>query len=57
LTWITLVAGSFAPISGRQIGTCDEPGFSSSIFHFPMLRLVIEFEVAGPGHLKPSQFM
>ena len=45
------------PFEASRSGLGDEPGFSSPVPHFPMLRLVIEFEVAGPGYLKPSQFM
>ena len=45
------------PFQASRSGLGDEPGFSSPVLHFPMLRVVVEFEVAGSGYLKPSQFM
>ena len=45
------------PFEASRSGLGDEPDLASPIFDFPMLRPVIEFEVAGPGYLKPSQFM
>ena len=45
------------PIQANRSGLGDEPGLSYPVLHFPMLRVVVEFEVAGAGYLKPSQFM
>jgi hypothetical protein len=45
------------PFEADRTGLGDEPGFSSAVLYFPMLRVVVEFEVAGSGYLKPSQFM
>ena len=45
------------PFEASRSGLGDEPDLASPIFDFPMLRLIIEFEVAGPGYLKPSQFL
>ena len=45
------------PIQANRSGLGDEPDLASAVLYFPMLRVVVEFEVAGPGYLKPSQFM
>ena len=35
----------------------DEPGPAFPVLHFPMLRGVVEFDVAGPVDFKPAEFM
>ena len=45
------------PFQASRSGLGDEPDLASAVLYFPMLRPVIEFEVAGPGYLKLSQFM
>ena|ERR1039457_4973606 len=34
-----------------------EPNPAFPVLHFPMLRAVVEFDVAGPVDLKPAEFM
>ena len=53
----TALTVSRVQFQASRSGLGDEPGFSSPVLHLPMLRLIIEFEVAGPGDLKPSQFL
>jgi len=50
-------AGFAVPIQTGNTGFGNEPDFVSPVLHFPMLRGVVEFEVASPGDLEPAQFM
>ena len=45
------------PFQASGSGLGDEPDLASAVLYFPMLRVVVELEVAGSGYLKPSQFM
>ncbi len=45
------------PLQARSTRLGDKPDFVLPVLHFPMLRGVVEFDVAGPGDLKPAEFM
>ena len=45
------------PLQAGRPGFGDEPDFASPVLHLPMLRGVVEFDVAGPGDFKPADFM
>ena len=45
------------PLQASGSGPGDEPELASAVLYLPMLRLVVEFDIAGPGDLKPAEFM
>jgi hypothetical protein len=47
----------FLPLQAGRSGPGDEPDLASAVLHFPLLRGVVEFDVAGSGDFKPTEFM
>jgi hypothetical protein len=45
------------PLQTDGAGPGNEPDFASAVFDFPMLRGVVEFDLAGPGDLQPAKLM
>ena len=45
------------PLQAGRSGLGDEPDLASPVLYLPMLRSVVEFDVAGPGDLKLAEFM
>ena len=45
------------PLQARRTGTGDEPDPAFSVFDFPMLRGVVEFDVGRSVDFKPAEFM
>jgi len=45
------------PLQASGSGPGDEPELASAVLHFPLLRLVVEFDIAGSGDLKAADFI
>ena len=54
LIWVKVL---LFPFKASSSGLGDKPDLASPVLHLPMLRGVVEFDVAGPGDFEPAQFM
>ena len=45
------------PLQTSSAGLGDEPDLASAVPYLPLLRGVVEFEVAGPGDFKAAKLM
>ena len=45
------------PLQTGGSGLGEETNMASPVLYLPLLRGVVEFDVAGPGDLKPAKFV
>jgi len=45
------------PLQTGSSGFGDELDLAPAVFDFPLLRGVVEFDVAGPSDFKPAEFV